>query len=421
MLFASDISCSRSNVLVPVSAWSSPAESVSRPRCASAISLIVWSNSALRSSRRSASAARIFSVSAADRVGRTGAGGAATAAPFVALALPADGLAVLALAAATGTVVASASVLSGSTGFARAAFAGVDFAGVDFAAVDFAGVDFAGVDFAAVDFAAARGADAGLAAVDFVAVGFAEAASAEADCALGAAFAVVDVARVDLALVAFAVAAVFAGAPVAAVAFFALAFVGLCAAGAVTAAFLAAFDLGGADFVGSASAFASVVSAALLAAALLAVKLALDFAAAFAAGALADFAGAAFAADLPGGGALVTALDFGPVAELVRVPASAAAAVFLAAAGRPVGTELSLCAATSVTRTPAFSLLLAPPLSVTICAGIALFGAFRTDPARSAMASPRYETGTRRGAAHSESGKDTEPTFLRQTCHTLAP
>ncbi len=67
-LLARVISCSRSNVLVPVSAWSSPAESVSRSRCSSVISLSVWSYSACSSSRRSVSATRIFSVSAALRV-----------------------------------------------------------------------------------------------------------------------------------------------------------------------------------------------------------------------------------------------------------------------------------------------------------------------------------------------------------------
>src|SRR5947207_1596375 len=36
MLLASEISCSRSNVLVPVSAWSSPAESVRRLRAGAA-------------------------------------------------------------------------------------------------------------------------------------------------------------------------------------------------------------------------------------------------------------------------------------------------------------------------------------------------------------------------------------------------
>src|SRR5439155_5355321 len=70
MLLASEISCSRSNVLVPVSAWSSPAESVSRSRCSSAISDIVWSYSVRSSSHLPARAARIFSVSAADRGAR---------------------------------------------------------------------------------------------------------------------------------------------------------------------------------------------------------------------------------------------------------------------------------------------------------------------------------------------------------------
>src|SRR5262245_30659310 len=77
MLLAREISCSRSKVFVPVSAWSSPAESVSRSRCISAISEIVESYSSRSSSRRSAKAARIFSVSAGLRVGRSGGGGAA--------------------------------------------------------------------------------------------------------------------------------------------------------------------------------------------------------------------------------------------------------------------------------------------------------------------------------------------------------
>src|SRR2546429_2556788 len=67
MLLASEISCSRSNVLVPVSAWSSPAESVRRSRCSSVISEIVASYSSLSSSRRAARATLIFSVSAALR------------------------------------------------------------------------------------------------------------------------------------------------------------------------------------------------------------------------------------------------------------------------------------------------------------------------------------------------------------------
>src|SRR5690606_1434530 len=82
MLLASEISCSRSKVLVPVSAWSSPAESVSRSRCASAISDIVCSYSARSSSRRSPRASRIFSVSWAERAGRVGS--TALAAPVVA-------------------------------------------------------------------------------------------------------------------------------------------------------------------------------------------------------------------------------------------------------------------------------------------------------------------------------------------------
>src|SRR5690348_2130458 len=70
MLLAREISCSRSNVLVPVSAWSSPAESVSRSRCISAISLTVWSYSLRSSARRSSSASRICWLSAAVRVPR---------------------------------------------------------------------------------------------------------------------------------------------------------------------------------------------------------------------------------------------------------------------------------------------------------------------------------------------------------------
>jgi len=55
-----------------------------------------------------------------------------------------------------------------------------------------------------------------------------------------------------------------------------------------------------------------------------------------------------------------------------------------------------------------------------VCAGMALFEAFRTASARSAMAFPHTcKTGARRGAAHSEDGKNTEPTVPRQTCHTL--
>src|SRR3989440_10417066 len=67
MLLAREISCSRSNVLVPVWAWSSPAESVSRSRCSSVISEIVASYSSFSSSRRAPRATRIFSVSAALR------------------------------------------------------------------------------------------------------------------------------------------------------------------------------------------------------------------------------------------------------------------------------------------------------------------------------------------------------------------
>jgi hypothetical protein len=56
---------------------------------------------------------------------------------------------------------------------------------------------------------------------------------------------------------------------------------------------------------------------------------------------------------------------------------------------------------------------------VAVCAGMALFEAFRTAFARSAMAFPHTcKTGARRGAAHSEDGKNTEPTVPRQTCHT---
>jgi hypothetical protein len=72
--------------------------------------------------------------------------------------------------------------------------------------------------------------------------------------------------------------------------------------------------------------------------------------------------------------------------------------------------------AAEVIRTPVFSLFVA------VCTGIDFFGAFRTAPARSAMAIPHTcKTGARRGAAHSEGGKNTEPTVFRQTCHTWAP
>jgi hypothetical protein len=57
-------------------------------------------------------------------------------------------------------------------------------------------------------------------------------------------------------------------------------------------------------------------------------------------------------------------------------------------------------------------------LSVVVCAGTAFLVAFRTAPARSAMAIPHIKTGARRGAAHSEDGKNTEPMVWRQTCHT---
>src|SRR4029450_12056537 len=59
--------------------------------------------------------------------------------------------------------------------------------------------------------------------------------------------------------------------------------------------------------------------------------------------------------------------------------------------------------------------------SVAVCAGMALFAAFRTASARSAMAFPHtYKTGARRGAGHSEDGKNTEPSVPRQPCHTQA-
>src|SRR5258705_2249998 len=115
MLLAREISCSRSNVLVPVSAWSSPAESVSRSRYASAISAIVWSYSVLSSSRRSDSAARIFSVSAAERAARTGTAFAAAA-----------------LAAAAFAALVGLAAFAGLAALVAAAFAGEAFVGAAF-------------------------------------------------------------------------------------------------------------------------------------------------------------------------------------------------------------------------------------------------------------------------------------------------
>jgi hypothetical protein len=168
--------------------------------------------------------------------------------------------------------------------------------------------------------------------------------------------------------------------------------------------------------VADAVAFAAVPFAAFdLAAGAFAPADAVVFAAAFPAVAL--------AADFAGGPALVAAFDLGPVAVARVVVFSAAAVVFFtaplpparlppAASAAPAVAPLP-CAAPVVTRTPAFS-----PV-VTLCAGMALFGAFRTEPARSAMAIPHIQNGTRRGAAHSEGGKNTEPTVPRQTRHTL--
>src|SRR5690349_5706189 len=162
MLLASEISCSRSNVLVPVSAWSSPAESVSRSRCISAISVTVCSYSSRSSPRRSSRASRICCVSAAVRVPRLAGALVAVLASVVL------GSAVLAIVAPSAVgadvalVVASAFVLVEPAaeaagvelgtgvaflvalvaGLAGAALAGAVLAGAVLAVVVLAGVAF---------------------------------------------------------------------------------------------------------------------------------------------------------------------------------------------------------------------------------------------------------------------------------------
>src|SRR2546421_1629338 len=132
MLLAREISCSRSNVLVPVSAWSSPAESVSRSRCSSVISEMVASYSSFSSSRRAASAILIFSVSAVLRT-VFGAALVALASPagacLVAVALVSACLPIVAPLAASPAAIGGACsviwvVLSSTTG--PAADAGTD-------------------------------------------------------------------------------------------------------------------------------------------------------------------------------------------------------------------------------------------------------------------------------------------------------
>src|SRR6266568_3054583 len=158
MLLAREISCSRSNVLVPVSAWSSPAESVSRSRCSSVISEMVTSYSSFSSSRRAARATRIFSVSAALRevLGATRVALASLAgACLVGVVLVSAGLPIVAPFAASSAAIGGAwsvvpAVLLSATpagavdGSSGTGWAGADVAGVvttappsDTARVDF--------------------------------------------------------------------------------------------------------------------------------------------------------------------------------------------------------------------------------------------------------------------------------------------
>src|SRR5437588_5432656 len=115
MLLASEISCSRSNVLVPVSAWSSPAESVSRSRCSSVISEMVASYSSLSSSRRAARATRIFSVSAAlrDVLGATLVALDSPAGACLAVVLVSAGLPIVAPLAASSAAIGGAWSVAG--------------------------------------------------------------------------------------------------------------------------------------------------------------------------------------------------------------------------------------------------------------------------------------------------------------------
>src|SRR6266545_4480628 len=139
MLLASEISCSRSNVLVPVSAWSSPAESVSRSRCNSVISEIVALYSPLSSSRRAASATRIRSVSAAVRdvlgATRVAFDSPPAGACLVEVVLVSAGLPIVAPLAASSAAIGGAwSVVSSTAGTAVDGACGTRDAGADLAA-----------------------------------------------------------------------------------------------------------------------------------------------------------------------------------------------------------------------------------------------------------------------------------------------
>ena len=235
-----DISCSRSNVLVPASAWSSPApspESRSRSAMPSSASLICSCTRAIStpsSVRTAASSALVHGDSSSRTASRRRA--ALAGAAFAGAALAGT-----AFAAFTGTALAA---------FAGAAFAGAAFAGAAFAGAALAA--FAGAAFAV--FAVFAGA----ALVPLAGAAFAAFAGAAFAALAGAAFA-------GAALAAFAGAALaaFAGAalvPLAGEAFAALA--GAAFAGPA----LAGAALAGADFAAFAGAGLVTLAGAVFAA-----------------------------------------------------------------------------------------------------------------------------------------------------------
>ena len=373
MLLASVSSCSRSKVLVPVSAWSSPAESVSRSRCSSLISERCCSYSARSSSRRPDRAARIFSVSAAERVGRSGAA-------FLAAAVFASvGFAIVAPLA---PVVAAT-----PDAFSADAFSALDVPAAGGTAVLRAGVALAVVaTFVAAVFAAG--------AVFAVFADLAGWAARElADLAGWAALAEVAVSLTGVGLGAFA-AAVLRGAFSAVVAL-------LAALAGVLFAFLVGSALVGSALIGSA-----LIGSALVGSAAFATFAVVLVAAAFAVADLA--AGADFfeaAAVFLAGAVLVVALVAGAFFDGVAEPArpfedadfpgaAACAAVFftatpfLAVAAGAASAAFFVGALAGDRLTTRESVL---SNCVATCAGMVLLLALRRPSARSAIALPHMQ------------------------------
>jgi hypothetical protein len=126
--------------------------------------------------------------------------------------------------------------------------------------------------------------------------------------------------------------------------------------------------------------------------------------------------------------AFVAAFLAGPLAAAAFLAGAFFAGAFLAGAFWATDAVVvafdarGLAAARTVSALPVSApVSSAVALFVRVCAGMALFAAFRRALARSAMAFPHtWKTGARPDAAHSEDGKNTEPVVPRQTCHTLA-